>query len=70
MTLKLTLEGTEVVTRESFGLSALCWRVACRWLLIFLKILFIYFFRDRGSEGERERNITVWLPLAHLLQKT
>ena len=26
---------------------------------------FIYlFFRERGREGERERNINVWLPLA------
>ena len=27
----------------------------------FFKILFI--FRERGREGERERNINVWLPL-------
>ena len=25
--------------------------------------LFNYFFRERGREGEKERNITVWLPL-------
>ena len=31
----------------------------------FLKILFILFiFRETGREGERERNINVWLPLA------
>ena len=29
----------------------------------FLRSLFI--FRERGREGERERNINVWLPLAH-----
>ena len=28
--------------------------------ILFLKILFIY-FRERGREGERERNINVWL---------
>ena len=31
----------------------------------------IYFiFRERGREGERERNINVWLCLAHLLLGT
>ena len=29
-------------------------------LFLFLKISFI--FRERGREGERERNISVWLP--------
>ena len=35
--------------------------------LYFLKILFIYFFleREEGKEKERERNISVWLPLVH-----
>ena len=28
---------------------------------IYLNIVFI--FRERGREGERERNITAWLPL-------
>ena len=34
--------------------------------MCFLKILFIYLFifGKRGKEGERERNINVWLPLA------
>ena len=32
-------------------------------LFFFLKILFIY-FRQMGREEERERNISVWLPLA------
>ena len=30
---------------------------------IFLKILFIHFYRGEGREKERERNINVWLPL-------
>ena len=31
---------------------------------LFILNLFIYlFFRERGKEGERERNINVWLPL-------
>ena len=30
---------------------------------IFLIRDFIYLFRERGREGERERNIDVWLPL-------
>ena len=30
--------------------------------ILFFKILFI--FRERGREGESERNINVWLPLA------
>ena len=29
-------------------------------MLFFKKILFV--FRQRGREGERERNINVWLP--------
>ena len=29
----------------------------------FFWTLFIYFYRERGMEGERERNIIVWLPL-------
>ena len=29
-----------------------------------------YLFLERGGEGERERNINVWLPLAHPLQGT
>ena len=33
----------------------------------FLKIyiFFIYLFLEKGREGERERNINVWLPLTH-----
>ena len=40
--------------------------------LFLLRVLFISFlrfylfiFRERGREGKRERNINVWLPLAH-----
>ena len=37
----------------------------------FFKILFIYFLeREEGRRGERERNISVWLPLVHLLLGT
>ena len=28
--------------------------------MYFLKIVFIYIFRERGREGEREGNINVW----------
>ena len=38
------------------------------WRSFFKKILFI--FRERGREGERERNINVWLPLMHPLLGT
>ena len=27
--------------------------------------IYIYIFRERGREGEREGNINVWLPLVH-----
>ena len=37
--------------------------------ILFLKILFIY-FRERGREGERERNINVWMPLVCSLRGT
>ena len=38
---------------------------------LFLKILFIYFFRERGKEREREeRNINVWLLLPRPLYGT
>ena len=30
----------------------------------FFKI-YLFIFRQRGREGEREKNINVWLPLAH-----
>ena len=33
---------------------------------VFVKILFIYFLhREEWKEKEKERNINVWLPLAH-----
>ena len=34
---------------------------SCFW--VFFNIIFI--FRQRGREGEKERNTNVWLPLAH-----
>ena len=39
---------------------------------LFLKILFIYLFLERGEgrRKERERNINVWLPLTHPQQGT
>ena len=37
-------------------------------LSIFLKILFI--FREKGKEGERDRNINVWLHLTRPLLGT
>ena len=33
----------------------------------FFKRFYLFIFRERGREGERERNINVWLTLAHLL---
>ena len=36
----------------------------------FLKIFYLFIFRERGREGERERNINVWLPLMHPLLGT
>ena len=40
-------------------------------LLAILKILFILFLeRGEVKEKERERNISVWLPLMHPLQRT
>ena len=39
-------------------------------LLIFKKILFYFIFRERGREGEKARNINVWLPLACPLRGT
>ena len=36
-----------------------------REYIIFLKVLFIYFWRGEEREKERERNIHVWLPLVH-----
>ena len=40
------------------------------YILFFLKILFIYFYRQEGREKERERKISVWLPLPHPLLGT
>ena len=34
-------------------------------LLIFFKIVYLFFDRGSGREKERERNINVWLPLPH-----
>ena len=31
--------------------------------LYFFKIFYLLIFREKGREGERERNINVWLPL-------
>ena len=30
-------------------------------------IIFLFIFRERGREGERERNISVWLPVMYPL---
>ena len=38
--------------------------------MYFLKIVFIYIFRERGREGEREGNINVWLLLSRPLLGT
>ena len=36
--------------------------------LLFFKDFILFIFRERGREGEeRERNISVWLPLVHPL---
>ena len=45
------------------------WLIDCENLLVFKDFIYL-FFRQRGREGERERNISVWLPLAHSLLGT
>ena len=40
-----------------------------RWIL-FLKYFIYLIFRERGREGERERNINRWMPLARPLLGT
>ena len=39
--------------------------VTAEFFLLFFKILFLFYFLERGEEGEkkRKRNINVWLPL-------
>ena len=40
-------------------------------LFFFFKdFIYLFFERGEGKEKERERNIDVWLPLAHLQQET
>ena len=34
---------------------------------LFFKDFYLFIFRDRGREGEREVNMNVWLPLVHPL---
>ena len=34
-------------------------------LLFLRKRFYLFNFRDSGREGERERNINVWVPLEH-----
>ena len=36
----------------------------------FFQRFYLFTFRRRGREGERERNINVWLPLARPLLET
>ena len=36
----------------------------------FLKRFYLFIFRERGREGDRQGNINVWLPLVHLLLGT
>ena len=40
--------------------------VSLETLEVIIRLLkfFIYYFRERGRKGEREGNISVWLPLA------
>ena len=35
----------------------------CIFFFPFLKFVYLFIFRERGKEGERKRNINVWLPL-------
>ena len=37
----------------------------CLLLKFFFLRLYLFIFRERGREAERERNIDVWLPLLH-----
>ena len=63
---------------HSYLESNFCWRVsdAGRYYLIDLEALskactflkdcnYLFIFRQTGREGERKRNISVWLPLTH-----
>ena len=36
--------------------------ILCHSLGQFFKIYYLFIFREKGREGERERNINVWLP--------
>ena len=38
--------------------------------MLFLKIFYLFIFKERGREGEKERNMSVWLLLAHPLLGT
>ena len=40
------------------------------YLSLFLSFFLFFIFRQRGREGERERNINVWLPLSCPLLET
>ena len=42
-----------------------CWDGQMRWCFSFLQDFIYLVFRERGREGERERNISVWLLLVH-----
>ena len=50
-------------------LRPLFWLSGCWFICIFGSLsfqgFFFFFLRERGREGERERNISVWLPLTH-----
>ena len=52
-------------------LMALCREmVEAPFFLFFFQILFLFVFRERGGEKERQRNINVWLPLSRPLLGT
>ena len=50
-------------THSSFCLSF-------KSIQFFKEIIYLFIFRERGKEGQRERNSSVWLPLVHPLPGT
>ena len=67
--------GKALVQGHAAGLEGCCFSedLLCAWprgggetkLFIFFNIIYLLLDRREGKEKERERNITVWLPLVH-----
>ena len=72
LTAGLALQPTEkTLSTSGFPMSPLCPAASASSSSFFLKKTFYLFtFREKGREKERERNINVWLPLMHPLLGT